>query len=364
MKKLSTSLKKFGKLNESNVDSKESYMKFGRNALKIKLGSDYTDQDAEIILTNIYDSCYPDFNTMLKNLTLQIMSGAQKSKKAEKIISEIFYMMVDNPNVSDFYKKLAEALSLDGQVTLEVYSHFVAGISESINTSGIDLTKYYYPNFDDVSNIINGIYTPEYALAVVESALLLYSYILANTNSNVDFSNHENFYNDIMVVYNDYRDSYSAYKMDMNQAENFFKTSLSFRDPSFYCSGNSVALNVPESALPIFLASYMNFYMMAYNNNKDQILRRITRDDGIAFVRLFEAFKTQFRVNNHELFLIDEFDISSKRLKELFQLGLEISSKIKNMSLRKSFIAYLNLAKNIIDELSIIEDRTQLIRNV
>ncbi|AFF28089.1 gp91 [Sphingomonas phage PAU] len=358
MKKLSTTLKQSSKaLNESAIDSKESFFRFGMTALSMSKGADYTDEDSHLILTNIYESSYPNYSEMIQELTKIVMTDSQKSKKAGKLITEIFTDLANNPNVSSFYHKLSQAMSYDTIATVECYVNNLALISEQINVTDIDLTKYLTPTCPDIQPVIEMICSPTHAMQVVESALLLYSYILANNTPDIDLGSFKQFYTDIIQVYNEFKTSFEVYSYDITTAKNFFQTTLSFKDPTFYLSADKLETNVSESMIPLFLGSFMNIFWEGYLVNSEQLIRRVDVNVLHKFENTFTGFLKLNKLFVNELFRLDQNNLSSTRLKQLYYLGLQLAAKVKDMSTRRLYMDFLNVSKDVIDELTVIESR-------
>lgn len=365
MKKLSTSLKQaYGKLNEDAVDSKETFFRFGKTAILISKGDEYSEIEADEILQRIFENNYPSFTDMLQELTVVIMSGSQKSKKAKALIGEIFNDIMDNPNVANFYPKLAQALTYDTIATVEAYVDFLAKIAEQINTTtDVELQQYYDTRSDrseqDIADAMNAVCTPTHALQIIESGMLLYSYILANVSDTLETENLKQFYGDILYVYNDFKEYSTIYDMDITSARNYFTSALSHTDPTFYLSGEKIETIVSDVALPTFLASYMNIFMEGYRENSARLDRYVVPDILNKFKYNYNLFLDTNKIYQAELFIIPGSAIyGSKRLKQYYYAGLQITAKIKNMTNRRIFMNFLNYAKPVIDDILTIEERT------
>lgn len=365
MKKLSTTLKKNRTLNESAIDSRESFFRFGRTEIAVREGIDYSEQGADAILNSIYDRRYPNYVEMLQDLTVLLMTNTQKDLEARKHVAELFTELINNPHVSDYYPKLSKALTLDVNATIECYVHNLAMIAEHLNVSDIDLVPYLSPTMGDTYQPeLMDVCTPLHALEVVEGALMLYSYIMANVPRETNLESFQSFYTSILAIYNDYKAQYSAYKYDTDTARDYFKSTLAMRDPSAYLVGDRFNGLVAQSAQPLFIASLMNIFMIAYRNNDVQLNRRIIADRLASFQRAYDDFLDVNNIFQSELFILDNYDYSATRVKQLWQVSQQFASQVKSPASRKAFLYFLNVAKEVADELVIVEARMAGISNI
>lgn len=362
MKKLSTSLKQnYGKLNENAVDSKETFFRFGKTVLSMNQGMDYSEAEANTTLQSIFDDQYPSYTDMLQELTKLIMSNSQKSGKAKVLVAEIFADIINDPNVSNYYPKLAKALSFDTIATVEAYVDNLSRISEQVNVSDIDLEQYYDVRAVDsnkAAELMSAISTPAHALLVIESALLLYSYILANVSDTLETENIKMFYRDIITVYNDFKNYSTVYEMDLASARNFFTSALSHTNPSYYLTGDKIETIVSDVVLPTFLASFMNIFMVAYSLRQDRLDKYSVPDELNNFKFYYQQFLETNKLYQSELFTLQgNTNFGSKKLKQLYYQGLQIAAKVNNMTNRRILLKFLNYTKPILDDLLTIEER-------